>query len=94
MMYIDKILHNEFLKVCINHYLKTYADGMNLTDRERFGNPPESILIAIGPSHKNDDWHPLVSKEAVYRYSKRELKKADIDTVPDHTGNGMYFKEA
>lgn len=91
---MDTVLYNALLKICEDHYQKVYIDGMKLDNHINYGTPPESIIISIGFSQNNDDWRPLAVKEAVFRYSSQGLQTVSLDTIPDYTENGMYFKEA
>lgn len=88
------ILCNVFVKLCIDYYQKVYEVGKMKKNQIYYGKPPESIIISFGSSQNYNDWKPLVLKEAVFRYSSQGLQSVPLDTVPDYTENGMYFKEA
>lgn len=90
---MNNALCNSFVKICIEHYQKVYEDGMMQENQGYYGTPPESIIISFGFS-QNDDWKPLILKEAVFRYSSQGLQSVPLDTVPNFTENKMYYKEA
>ena len=91
---MDKVLCNALLKICEDHYQKVYNDGLMHNNCIDYGTPPTSIIISFGSSKNNDDWKPLSEKEAMFRYSSQGLQTVSLDTVPDYTENGMYYKEA
>ncbi len=91
---MNTILCNALLKKCTEHYNKENSDGMPADNHNFYGAPPESIIIAFGPSKNNNDWKPLAIKEAVFRYSSQGLQTLSHYTVHDLTENGMYYKEA
>ena len=78
-------------KKCIEHYNTVCDTG---TNEKRFGKPPEGIVIALGEPQKSSEWKPISQREAVFRYSAHGLEEAAVDTVPDETERGMYFREA
>ena len=89
---MDTVLCNALIQICKEHFQKAAADGV--MNGSHYGTPPESMIISFGPSQNNDDWKPLAVKEAVFRYSSQGLQRVSADTMPDHTENGMYYKEA
>lgn len=91
---MNKALCNEFLRICLEHYQKVYEEGMMHNQQDLYGMPPDSIIISFGLSKNNNDWKPLVQKEAVFRYSSNKLQSVPLDRVPDYAENRKYFKEA
>ena len=90
---MKKNICDALLQKCIEHYQDVYEYGKQL-DFDKYGAPPESIVIAFGTSQKKDKWCPIKNKEAVFRYSSSGLQKMDIDTLPDEAEQKMYHKEA
>ncbi|MBQ8010366.1 MAG: hypothetical protein IJ265_02290 [Oscillospiraceae bacterium] len=91
---MDSTLCNALMQICADHYQKVCI-GVKMNDnRNDHGTPPESIVIAFGSTQNNDDWRPLSIKEAVFRYSSQGVQPVSLDTIPDYTENGIYYKEA
>lgn len=92
---MDSTIKNEFIKLCINEFSDTSKDRLFLQrDQEIYGRPPESIVILIGSCRNSIEWRPISQKESAYRYNNDGFAEVDINTRPDHTENGMFFKEA
>ena len=91
---MNTFLFNALMQICEDHYQKVCIDGIMHDNHNDYGTPPESIIIAFGSSQNNDNWSPLAIKEAVFRYSSQGLQPVSLDTIPDYTENGMYYKEA
>lgn len=91
---MNQSLCDAFIKICTEHYHDVYNKGMTEKNKDFYGTPPESMIIAFGLSQNSDDWKPLTVKEAVFRYSSQGLLPVPPDTAADQTEIRMYCKEA
>lgn len=90
---MDTVLRDVFINLCIDHYLNVIKVQSSNNKQEYYGVPPKSIVIVVGTSRRKE-WFPITKREAVFRYDKHNLQEVAVDTAPDRTEQGMYFKEA
>ncbi|MBO4492931.1 MAG: hypothetical protein J5724_00940 [Ruminococcus sp.] len=90
-MTMENAMRDALIKKCLEHYNTVYNEEIN---GKGFGVPPGSIVIVLGEVQKCKEWKPVSHRKAVLRYSSHGLEVVALDTVPDETENGMYFKEA